>query len=642
MVELAVIGVVLLVALAAAFMGSRPRLPAACGLTIALVGGTAALSLEHGDDLTARTKRLGRERSERPLEHTEDGYVGSARCQSCHPGEHASWHATHHARMTQVPDEGVILADFDEVELVNRGRSYRMWREGRDHMVEFVDPAYDWSVGKGLRKPLASGTFAPTIERRIVLVTGSHNVQVYWVEGDVDRRLEFFPLVWKIDTAEWMPLADMFLKDPETPEYLTRWNEACIQCHTTAPRMRMHEGREPETAVSEHGIACESCHGPGARHVAANGNPLRRYRARLEGRDETIVNPARLPHDRASEVCGQCHGLGWHRDEAKQLDRNGTSYRPGDELSRSRILMDPSFPAQRRRMGETYARNHFWGDGVVRVSGRDFSGMRKSACFTEGELSCLDCHTMHGGDPDDQLSLAGTGGKACLDCHQDIAADVTAHTGHEPHSSGNSCYACHMPHVTYGLMKSIRNHYIGSPSVRETVDYGRPNACNLCHVGESLAWAATHLQARHGHPAHTVSELHRELSSTFLDALTGDAAQRALAVDALGRAAERGDDALPFVPVLAHLLEDPYGAVRYMAERALRKIEGFSDVRYDHLADEAARGEARARVMERFRIAASSHAGAPRFLLGPGGVIDRQRWDRLAATRDDTPMELAE
>ena len=58
------------------------------------------------------------------------------------------------------------------------------------------------------------------------------------------------------------------------------------------------ERHSADTRVVELGIACESCHGAGEAHVAANQNPLRRYRMHLGlgGDDATIVNPARLDH----------------------------------------------------------------------------------------------------------------------------------------------------------------------------------------------------------------------------------------------------------------------------------------------------------------------------------------------------------
>ena len=80
--------------------------------------------------------------------------------------------------------------------------------------------------------------------------------------------------------------------------------------------------------------------------------------------------------------------------------------------------------------------------------------------------------------------------EACTQCHPSIAANVTRHTNHGERSSGSACYNCHMPYTTYGLLKTIRSHTIGSPSVAETLNAGRPNACNLCHVDKTLRWTS--------------------------------------------------------------------------------------------------------------------------------------------------------
>ena len=56
------------------------------------------------------------------------------------------------------------------------------------------------------------------------------------------------------------------------------WNSVCISCHTThgKPRSSTPLGSAPvasqvvDSTTVEHGIACESCHGPGETHAAAN------------------------------------------------------------------------------------------------------------------------------------------------------------------------------------------------------------------------------------------------------------------------------------------------------------------------------------------------------------------------------------
>jgi len=55
--------------------------------------------------------------SARPLVKPGYGYVGSASCRSCHPGEHASWFDSYHRTMTQVVSREVMVDDFEELEL---------------------------------------------------------------------------------------------------------------------------------------------------------------------------------------------------------------------------------------------------------------------------------------------------------------------------------------------------------------------------------------------------------------------------------------------------------------------------------------------------------------------------------------------
>src|SRR5205814_6078040 len=118
-------------------------------------------------------------------------------------------------------------------------------------------------------------------------------------------------------------------------------------------------------------------------------------------------------------------------------------------------------------------------------------------------MTCFSCHTMHqaAGDrrpsrewADDQLSPHAIGNGACAGCHTP-AAD---HSRHRPNSSGSSCENCHMPRTTYGLLKTIRSHQISSPSVQSTIETGRANACNLCHLDKTLGWTADALETWYG------------------------------------------------------------------------------------------------------------------------------------------------
>ena len=134
-----------------------------------------------------------------------------------------------------------------------------------------------------------------------------------------------------------------------------------------------------------------------------------------------------------------------------------------------------------------FIRDSFWPDGMVRVSGREYNGLIESPCFVKATdpsrtLSCFSCHTMHktpairGRERSGPTisSAPGMGGnEACTAVPRSRSrANVTAHTNHAGGSTGSSCYNCHMPYTTYGLLKTIRSHTVSSPSVAESVETG--------------------------------------------------------------------------------------------------------------------------------------------------------------------------
>lgn len=562
------------------------------------------------------------------------GYVDSDACAACHPAAHASWAATYHRTMTQRAEPGAVVAAWSG-ELGAGASRVVLERRGEEFWAELVDPEsrLDQLEGAG---PIGS---VPRVRRQVVMTTGSHHMQVYWVASARDRRLHALPFAWLIAEARWVPVESTLLR-PAQGEVIYTWNRACVPCHAVAGAPRIADG-EIDTRVVELGIACEACHGPGAEHVERWRSPLARYVQHLSGApDATIVQPGRLDHRRASEVCGQCHSVSAYHDEAAWL-RRGDEFRPGEDLGAMRRLVRHPVRAAQPWLDALldedpeYLAGRMWPDGHVRVTGREHSGLMESACYQRGELSCLSCHSMHGAPPDDQLAPAGAGDGACAGCH---AGEVGP--GHTRHAEGSvSCHDCHMPRTTYGLLKAVRSHVIDSPDVVTTLAVGRPDACSLCHVDRPLAWTAGHLSRWTGDEAPALPEEDREVAAAVLWALRGDAGQRALAADALGRPAAQAVAGAGWqAPVLAHLLQDPYDAVRQVAARSLAGLPGFEGVEIDPLAPAGARAEAAARVLERWGPQPPDAAR----LVGPDGLHDAAALARIAAARDDRPIDLKE
>jgi predicted CXXCH cytochrome family protein len=644
------LGCLLFVVAGLAFAWTGRRALAFGALVVALLV-TAAVGMRWQANRLARQSSLASQRQALPAAGQEQGYVSSATCQSCHPGEYASWHRTYHRTMTQPANPRTVRGDFDGVTLVRGAWTYHLEQRGEEFWVEMVDP--DWERLNRLRGAVPeSATDPPRVERRIVMVTGSHHMQTYWVPSQFGRELLNFPFVYLFENRRWIPREDVFLRPPEADRFTDLWNDNCLECHSTRGVPGLVPQQEAfETHAAELGIACEACHGPAAEHVAANHDPARRHALRRsqEAVDPTIVQPARLDSRRASEVCGQCHGVAL--SDARRWLAEGHGFRPGDTLGEQRFMVLPARNAGHPRLQRLLQQEpaalegRFWSDGQVRVSGREFSGMVESACYRQGELSCLSCHSMHKSDPNDQLIPDRLGDESCFTCHGEYRQRAAEHTHHPLSSAGSRCQSCHMPYTTYGLLTAMRSHTIASPSVASTVATGRQNACNLCHADRTLAWTAKALEDWYGQPPIPLSPAQAAVSAVALDALAGDAGQRALAAWTLGWSDSQQASGSGWQgPLLGHLLDDPYAAVRYIAGQSLARQPGFESLSYDFIAPPAVRAEARQAALQHWLSQPWSPAAfrGEQVLVTADGQLRIDALAELSRLRNDRPLSLGE
>jgi predicted CXXCH cytochrome family protein len=150
-------------------------------------------------------------------------------------------------------------------------------------------------------------------------------------------------------------------------------------------------------------VVCESCHGPGAAHVAGGA----------------IVNPAKLTPARRDEVCMQCHLEGTAAIE--RPGRHLYEFRPGEALGDyvRYFVLDAG---QRAEFG-----------AVSQVEALSQSTCRKKS--GEG-MSCMSCHDPHQ-SPTKKDRVAYYRGK-CLVCHG-------ATFGARHNANQQDCVECHMP-----------------------------------------------------------------------------------------------------------------------------------------------------------------------------------------------------
>lgn len=218
-----------------------------------------------------------------------------------------------------------------------------------------------------------------------------HRVTVYGEEGRLDLTPEH-----REDAA--MPKQKLeFLGRLRKPSDLER----CLGCHTTD-----FEIVDSDLKHLLPNVQCESCHGPGARHVENMSL----------GRAEMAIDALRGdgPESALAQIerCGQCHRLPIDLDPHDIKPDNAT-------LARFQPV-----------------------------------GLLNSACYREsdGRLSCTTCHDPHS-RPEAQRADAV---RACLNCH---AADGTESAVCTV-SPTSGCVECHMPPVAAVEESTFHDHWI--------------------------------------------------------------------------------------------------------------------------------------------------------------------------------------
>jgi len=552
--------------------------------------GLLLLSGCGGQERVTKTKIV-----DHPVEVLAPGYAGAAACKECHDYQHETWHDSYHRTMTTVAGPQTVKGNFTNQMAEAFGVYCIMERVGDDFWIEKNQE------GRSSR-------------HKVEVITGSHHMQTYWYSLGNMRAMGMAPVIYLLDEQRWIPRYSAFLNPPITGEIPSeaeafRWSYTCIKCHVThgTPGLtwkdKKIEAAHPvsmETRASEFGISCEACHGPADEHVK-----LRRANPGKTIVDDPIVLPSELDSARSSQVCAQCHSIRMPISESEHLRfyEHGPTFCAGMTLEESGqylLTMDGDVehpPINQEFVGDAdRMRGYFWGDGMVRVSGREYNGLVNSPCYTHDDpkrrMSCLDCHQMHQDKndarpridwADDQLKAGQREAASCIKCHEGY--DTIVHTHHAAGSVGSNCLNCHMPYTTYGLLKAIRSHTISSPNIMETKQYGRPNACNLCHLDKSLGWASNYLAEWYRHERVPLHDIEEGVPASMMWAYKGDAGLRALTAWSLGWSDARAVSGTNWMPtILIDLMRDDYDAVRFMAHRSMRKDPRMAEIPYDFVA----------------------------------------------------------
>ncbi|AXC14346.1 hypothetical protein ACPOL_5090 [Acidisarcina polymorpha] len=359
------------------------------------------------------------------------GWAGDAACAACHREVSESYSHTAHHLTSQIAGPRSILGSFrpgGNILTISdpsvRPSQPAFYFDMEERAGKFTETAVTgW--GKDLLKKTES----------IDLVTGSGargQTYLYW-QGD---QLFELPVSYWRDGNRWVNSPGFV---DGTANFSRPVNPGCLECHATYIRPLSSEvttnSYEKDSLVT--GIACETCHGPGAGHVARYAASAAR---RAELPQDTILNPAKFSRDRQVDACAYCHS-GLQREAVAPA----FSFVPGKPLT---DFFKPLPVA---------ASEH------PDVHGNQVGLLERSRCYQSSpSMSCATCHDTHTGE-----KAAASYSSKCLSCHLWTACGVSKKIGH---SIVSNCIDCHMPAETTNVIVSetsgqvvrakMRNHWI--------------------------------------------------------------------------------------------------------------------------------------------------------------------------------------
>ena len=221
-------------------------------------------------------------------------------------------------------------------------------------------------------------------------------------------------------------------------------DETCATCHepqSNALRTTLHGKAQNEKTPAGSGQACETCHGPGQKHVdSSKKEDIRRFTA--------------MPAREANDTCLSCHAK-----NASHTNFQGSMH---DARNVSCVTCHSvhSFKSERAQLKTVT---------VVQTCESchkpEAMKLQKSGHMPvrEAKMDCTSCHSPHGSQNVRMLKVGNTINEACASCHAEKRGPFLWE-----HAAGKeNCASCHDPH--------------GSNNDRMLVAKA-PMLCQRCHI----------------------------------------------------------------------------------------------------------------------------------------------------------------
>lgn len=344
----------------------------------------------------------------------DDVFVGSQRCAECHQdiydeyfGQHPMGRSTRQIEASQQESKYASTGKFQA-----EGCTYSVNSDSAgvlQHSESLAD-----SNGEIYRQ---------VVEMEFAIGSGERG---FTFGFNRDGYLYQSPLTWYSQKDKW-DLSPGYQAEGH-PGFTRQISSDCIFCHTGQPNRHPEEDDRFRTPVLiEASIGCERCHGPGEEHCQIRSGQTK------SNEQDSIVNPAKLPHARRDSVCYQCHLHGV--DRILRAGRSSYDFRPGDLISDIWVAFVSEPP-------KGHSQTQF---EAVSQSEQ----MVSSQCYlqSEGKLGCSSCHSAHSKPaPNQRIPFYR---KRCLECHGPHETECSMpRQSRLIESAEDSCIQCHMPQAS--------------------------------------------------------------------------------------------------------------------------------------------------------------------------------------------------
>jgi hypothetical protein len=337
-------------------------------------------------------------------------YVGSKTCteSGCHADTYRDFALTPHGSQMAAANAPADLARVPHRFVVFNPRNSRYYTVYQQ-AGELYQSVYE--VGKDGKKIY-------DVAHKLDYVIGGENVGYSYLFQLGPWMLQA-PLSYYARSKTWQLSPGYGEDDPGFTRIATT---GCLMCHNGQPDpipLRDGSYKTPPFRFNETAMGCETCHGPGALHVAEMQARQLRSQPSTGAQsaiDTSIVNPARLSPRLADDLCQECHQQG--DTQVLRPGKTVLDYRPGQPLADTILKLTlPIKPEQRVAANEFEAHAPVHGSLEPSMEWKN-SALELSKCYqaTHGALTCGTCHSIHH-EPKTEPEKHAAYRAACLTCH---------------------------------------------------------------------------------------------------------------------------------------------------------------------------------------------------------------------------------